>query len=125
LWTDAATLFEHAEASPMYRHLATYGLARSLIGLHRFDAADSLLRSVAAYDDRFAPALFDRGRIDIARGRIDHASLAVVRLTAIDGYWGRRLKRIIDQPLFAPSPLAEHPRMPLPESPWALARPGE
>lgn len=119
----AAAHFERASESPMYHHLALYGLARSLMGLHRFDEAETLLRQVIDYDDRFAPALFDRGRIHVSRGRPDHASMAVVRLGAIDEYWGRRLKRIIDNPVFAPAPLSELPRMPLPDSPSAFMTP--
>jgi len=118
-WEEAADRFELASTSPMYRHLALYGLARSLMGLHRFEEARLLLEEIIDYDDRFAPALFDRGRIDISHGRPESASMAVVRLGAIDEYWGRRLKHIIDNPVLAPAPLMEQPRMPLPDSPWA------
>ena len=112
-WSSADTHFTRVASGGPFRHLATYGMARSAMGLHQFDRAESLLNQVLASDPGFAPALFDLGQVQLAKGNRLGAKQITSALYRLDSYWARRLTRSIEHPEFGPSALSELPRLTL------------
>lgn len=111
-WSEADVHFSLAAAAGPFRHLATYGLAKSAMGMHAWSRAESLLEEIWVYDPTFAPALFDLGQVHVAQGRLDAARQVGGALSRLDGYWARRLARMILRPELGPSSLSEMPLVP-------------
>ncbi|MEQ9104609.1 MAG: trypsin-like peptidase domain-containing protein [Rhodothermales bacterium] len=111
-WTESDLHFGRAAAAGPFRHLATYGRARSAMGMHAWSRAAALLQDVIAYDPSFAPALFDLGQVHVAQGQLNEARQVAGALARVDGYWARRLARMIARPEWGPSSLTEMPLVP-------------
>jgi hypothetical protein len=111
-WAVSDVHFERAAAAGPFRHLATYGRAKSAMGMHAWSRAITFLEEVVAYDPSFAPALFDLGRVHVAQGQLNQARQVAGALARVDGYWARRLARMIAQPEWGPSSLSEMPLVP-------------
>ncbi len=112
-WVTADAHFARVASGGPFRHLATYGMARAAMGLHQFDRAESLLNQVLASDPGFAPAFFDLGQVQLAKGNAVGAKQITSALYRLDSYWARRLTRSIAHPELAPSALSELPRLSL------------
>lgn len=112
-WVMADIHFSRVASGGPFRHLATYGMARAAMGLHQFDRAESLLNQVLASDPGFAPALFDLGQVQLAKGNTMGAKQITSALYRLDSYWARRLTRSIAHPELGPSALSELPRLSL------------
>ena len=109
-FADAADHFERTRRVEPYRHLATYGLAKALMGLHDYDAALKLLDHVLAYDPFFAPALYESALCHLVLGRMTDVRLTSARLGHVSHTWERQLERVIDNPVLHPRRVAELPR---------------
>jgi tetratricopeptide (TPR) repeat protein len=114
----ALVQFEHTTGHRPYAHIGAYGLAKALMGLHRYDEAASWLRTVIDYDPSFAPAVFELARCHVAAGDLARAGQSVVRLRQLSARWARRLEALIENETL-------HPRAvrPLPRATVSLALP--
>ncbi len=112
-WVMADAHFSRVASGGPFRHLATYGMARAAMGLHQFNRAEALLNKVLASDPGFAPAWFDLGQVQLAKGNPTGAKQITSALYRLDSYWARRLTRSIAYPELGPSALSELPRLSL------------
>jgi tetratricopeptide (TPR) repeat protein len=106
----ASAYFGKTHRAEPYRHLAAYGLARSLIGLHRYEEALTLLEGVLVHNPHFAPAVFDLAICHLALGNDMPLALLSARLGRTGSRWQADLERIIANPIWHPRRLEELPR---------------
>ena len=106
----AERMLRFARSQPPYARHATYGLARALMGQHRYAEAIRLLRSIVAFDASYAPAYFDLGRSELAQGNEEAATLIAAKLVLVDPVWAGRLHRVLREPALRPIALRPLPR---------------
>ncbi len=106
----AAGYFERTSRVEPYRHLAQFGLARSLMGLHRYDWASELLDQVLDFDPHFAPALYQQALCRMVLGDDRSVVLLTSRLADVSFRWHRRLEHVMANPALQPRVVAELPR---------------
>lgn len=106
----AERMLRFARQEPPYAHHATYGLARALMGQHRYAEAIRHFRSVVAFDANYAPAYFDLGRSELAQGNDEAARLVAAKLDLVDPVWAGRLHRVLREPALRPVALRPLPR---------------
>lgn len=112
-YADAAAHFERTRRVEPYQHLAEFGLARSLMGLHRYDEALELLERVLDYDPYFAPALYQAALCNLVRGEDADVTLASARLGHISRRWQRQLDHVVTNPVLWPRRVTELPAVDL------------
>ncbi|MBT8399622.1 MAG: serine protease, partial [Rhodothermia bacterium] len=107
---QAADYFERTILAEPYRNLAKYGLARTLMRLHRYKEASELFRQVVSHDPDYAPAIFHLALCHLARGNQAGMAIASARLGRVSRVWQRELNRIIQNEVLHPKTLQPMPR---------------
>ncbi len=120
-------IFTRTQQFAPYAHLASYGRARSEMGLLHYEEAIPILESVLRYDAGFAPALYDLAVCRLVLGYDEQVPQLLVRLDGLSSVWANRLRRVIRTRALRPTvvqPLgrAEMPVIPIDSSEWEHAR---
>ncbi len=108
-YSAAREEFERIHSYLPYRHLASYGLAVSLIGRLEYREAVEHITAVIQYDPHFAPAWFDLARCYLALGDEPRARQIMHRLEEINPRWASHLRQVIRIPALRPITRIELP----------------
>lgn len=106
---QAAHYFQRTILAEPYRNLAKYGLARTLMRLHRYEEASQLFREVVSHDPDYAPAIFHLALCHIARGDKGGMAIASARLGRVSRVWRLELDRVLRNEVLHPKTLQQMP----------------
>jgi predicted Zn-dependent protease len=98
----AQHLFERTRQYQPYLHLATYGLAQTLIRQRRYAEAVPYLHAVVGHDPAYAPAFYDLAIAALAMDDEPRALQLKAKLGALSPVTVRRLERVIREPVLRP-----------------------
>jgi S1-C subfamily serine protease len=98
----AQHLFERTRQYQPYLHLATYGLAQTLIRQRRYAEAVPYLHAVVGHDPAYAPAFYDLAIAALAMDDEPRALQLKAKLGALSPVTARRLERVIREPVLRP-----------------------
>ncbi|HMB92329.1 MAG TPA: tetratricopeptide repeat protein, partial [Rhodothermales bacterium] len=106
----ARLLFEQTRQHQPYVHLATYGLAQTLIRDRHYAEAEPYLHAVIGHDPTYAPAIYDLAICALAMDDEPRALQLKAKLDVLNPATARRLERVIREPALRPRVLHPLPR---------------